>query len=159
MTDETSVKYKIGDLARESGLTERMLRHYESLGIIDPERSAGGTRYYSQQDLDVARLTHHFRELDVSLDTIAAIAQERRAHKTGDSSSKAVSELLGDLANQLAEKAEKSLALHRIITDASKAVQACNGCKNKPTPETCPDCPMTDKVDNNPVAAMIWRDG
>lgn len=149
---------KIGELVSKSGLSERMLRHYEKLGIVMPQRSDRGTRYYSDADLEVARLTHHFRELDIPLDTIAAIAQERRLHPTGDSSGQAIGSMLSALADNLAEKAEKSLALHKTIVDARKAVSACRGCKNRPSPQTCPDCPMGAATLENAVAAMIWRD-
>ncbi len=149
---------KIGDLARNSGLTERMLRHYESLGIIAPDRSSGGTRHYSSQDVEIARLTHRLRELDVPLDTIAAIARERRTHATGEASGLAVGELLEALAQHLAEKAEKSLALHRMVTEASRAVRACRGCQNEPGPATCPDCPMNEAAEQNAVAAMVWQE-
>jgi DNA-binding transcriptional MerR regulator len=150
---------KIGDLVRQSGLTERMLRHYEQLGIIAPQRSERGTRYYSRLDLGVARLAHLFRELEIPLETIASIANERRAHMTGDKSGAAIGHLLDDLAGHLAEKARKSLSLHRVITEASKAVKSCHGCRNKPGPTTCPDCPLNDVVHQNAMAAMIWRDG
>lgn len=149
---------KIGDLAKESGLTERMLRHYEGLGIIVPSRSSKGTRHYSCQDVEIARLTHLLRELDVSLDTISAIAVERRAHSTGDASGTAVGALLEKLAQHLAEKAEKSLALHRVICEASRVVRNCRGCENEPGPSTCPDCPMNEAVEGNAVAAMIWQE-
>lgn len=149
---------KIGDLARESGLTERMLRHYESLGIITPQRTAGGTRRYSRQDVDIARLAHLLRELDVPLETISAIATERESHATGDGSGAAVGELLEGLAKNLAEKAEKSLALHRIVTEAAKVARSCRGCRNTPKPSTCPECPLNDSVAQNPVAAIVWRE-
>lgn len=149
---------KIGDLARESGLTERMLRHYESMGIITPQRSARGTRRYSRQDVDIARLAHLLRELDVPLETIAAIATERRSHSTGDSSGAAVGNILESLADHLAEKAAKALALHRVVTEAAKVARSCRGCRNQPTPSTCPECPLNDAVEQNAVAAMVWQE-
>lgn len=149
---------KIGEMVQRSGLTERMLRHYESLGILVPGRSDKGTRKYSDIDLEIARLILHFREMDIPLDTIAAIAKERRAHATGDSSSRAIGEMLADLAQHLSEKAEKALALHRILVDANKVVRGCMGCQNPPSQETCPDCPMNEAAGRNGVAAMIWQD-
>lgn len=149
---------KIGEMVRRSGLTERMLRHYETLGIIVPGRSDKGTRQYSDIDLEIARLAQHFRELDIPLDTIASIAKERRAHATGDSSSRAIGEMLADLAEHLSEKAARALALHRVIVEANKVVRACKGCDNAPGPGTCPDCPMNEAAANNGVAAMIWQD-
>lgn len=148
---------KIGEMVRRSGLTERMLRHYETLGIIVPGRSDKGTRQYSDIDLEIARLALHFRELDIPLDTIASIAKERRAHATGDSSSRAIGEMLSDLAEHLSAKAERALTLHRIIVDANKIVRACKGCQNPPGPRTCPDCPMNEAAARNGVAAMVWQ--
>lgn len=149
---------KIGEMVQRSGLTERMLRHYESLGMIVPGRSDKGTRKYSDIDVEIARLILHFRELDIPLDTIAAIAKERRAHATGDSSSRAIGEMLADLAEHLSEKAEKALALHRVLVDANKVVRGCMGCQNPPGQATCPDCPMNEASGRNGVAAMIWQD-
>jgi HEAT repeat protein len=42
----------IGDVSRRSGVSIRMLRHYESIGLVVPSgRTAGGYRRYSEQDL------------------------------------------------------------------------------------------------------------
>ena len=148
---------KIGEIGEKSGLTERMLRHYESLGIIAPRRSAKGTRIYSEADLAVARLIHKMRLLDVGLDSLSEIAQERLKHNTGDASASSVGDLLDELAELLSDKAQQALALRSEIVEASKTVAKCKGCQHVPTSETCPDCPMNDVVDQNAVAAMVWK--
>ncbi len=148
---------KIGDLARASGLTERMLRHYEELGIIKPARSEGGTRQYDTQDVAVARLIQQLRVLDIPLATIAEIALERPLHDTGDASGQSVGQLLDGLSENLADLAERALMARRIVADAQATVAQCKGCENRPGPETCPDCPMNEKATENAVAAMIWR--
>lgn len=148
---------KIGELAEKSGLTERMLRHYEDLGIIAPDRTHGGTRRYSELDVEVAKLVKHFRSLDVPLETLADVAKERKKHETGHASQDAVANLLKSLADVLAQKAEQSLALHRLVRDASDAVRACDGCPNAPSPEGCQTCPMNAHSHDNAVAAMIWH--
>ena len=155
---QSDAKLKIGDLSRETGLSVRMLRHYEDLGILNPTRSARGTRVYSSADVAVARVTYLCRELDVPLDVISDIATERARHATGGESSASVGRLLQGFADDLALKAEKSLSLLRIIADAQKTVGKCRDCQNPPAPATCPDCPMNAAVDKNPFAALIWRD-
>ncbi|MBS2970276.1 MerR family transcriptional regulator [Metabacillus sp. KIGAM252] len=46
-------KFKIDDAARETGLTKRTIRYYEELGLItEPERTDGGTRLYSEDDIE-----------------------------------------------------------------------------------------------------------
>ncbi|MEU4511229.1 HEAT repeat domain-containing protein [Nonomuraea wenchangensis] len=58
----------IGDVARRSGVSARMLRHYESLGLVKPTgRSDGGYREYSSDD--IRRIFHieSLRSLGLSL--------------------------------------------------------------------------------------------
>src|SRR6188508_889300 len=43
---------QIGELAEQTGLTQRTLRYYEEIGLLDPpSRMTGGFRLYSPQDL------------------------------------------------------------------------------------------------------------
>ena len=148
---------KIGEIVEKSGLTERMLRHYESLGIIVPRKSPKGTRLYSESDLAVARLIHRMRLMDIGLDSLAEIAQERLKHKTGDASATSVGGLLDALAELLSEKAQQALTLRAEIVKAAKTVEKCQGCGNVPSSETCPECPLNDMVEHNPVAALVWK--
>ncbi|MFC4139107.1 MULTISPECIES: MerR family transcriptional regulator [unclassified Microbacterium] len=47
----------IGEVAAQTGISTRMLRHYDSIGLVSPsERTAGGYRRYT--DADVQRLFH-----------------------------------------------------------------------------------------------------
>nr|WP_269448701.1 MerR family transcriptional regulator [Metabacillus kandeliae] len=44
---------KIDDAAKETGLTKRAIRYYEQIGLIHvPERSDGGTRLYTETDIE-----------------------------------------------------------------------------------------------------------
>ncbi|WP_433219745.1 HEAT repeat domain-containing protein [Dactylosporangium sp. CS-047395] len=58
----------IGDVARRSGVSARMLRHYDSLGLVRPTgRSGAGYREYSEDD--IRRIFHieSLRTLGLSL--------------------------------------------------------------------------------------------
>ncbi len=47
----------IGEVAERSGVSPRMLRHYDALGLVSPTaRTAGGYREYTSDDL--RRLFH-----------------------------------------------------------------------------------------------------
>ena len=39
-------QYRIGDYARYLGVTPDLLKHYEEMGILEPQRSESGYRYY-----------------------------------------------------------------------------------------------------------------
>ncbi|MFJ8294589.1 HEAT repeat domain-containing protein [Streptomyces sp. NPDC094447] len=59
---------RIGDVARRSGVSARMLRHYESLGLVRPTgRTGSGYREYSGED--IRRIFHieSLRSLGLSL--------------------------------------------------------------------------------------------
>jgi DNA-binding transcriptional MerR regulator len=40
---------KIGELSRRTGVPARMLRYYEEQDLLDPERTASGYRWYTEQ--------------------------------------------------------------------------------------------------------------
>ena len=70
--------YSIGVVSQLTGLHEQTIRQYERLGLIEPQRSAGGTRQFSQEDVDrlnsISSLT---RELGVNLAGVDVILQMR----------------------------------------------------------------------------------
>lgn len=69
LTAETSrdkQAFKIGDLAREFGVTLRTLRFYEDRGLLNPERR-GTTRLYSRRDRARVRLILLAKTLGFSL--------------------------------------------------------------------------------------------
>lgn len=67
----------IGEVAKRSGVSARMLRHYESLGLIDPsERTPNGYREYSAAD--IGRIFHieGLRKLGMSLAEIGTLLND-----------------------------------------------------------------------------------
>ncbi|MEV7989618.1 MerR family transcriptional regulator [Micromonospora sp. NPDC085948] len=58
----------IGDVARRSGVSARMLRHYDSLGLVRPTgRSGAGYREYSDEDIRLIFQVESLRSLGLSL--------------------------------------------------------------------------------------------
>jgi DNA-binding transcriptional MerR regulator len=67
----------IGEVARRSGVSTRMLRHYDALGLVRPTgRTVGGYREYS--DDDIRRIFHveSLRSLGLSLRQIARALED-----------------------------------------------------------------------------------
>ncbi|MCP2257064.1 DNA-binding transcriptional regulator, MerR family [Streptoalloteichus tenebrarius] len=62
----------IGEVARRSGVSARMLRHYESLGLVRPTgRTVGGYREYSEEDIQRIFHVEGLRSLGLSLRQVA----------------------------------------------------------------------------------------
>ncbi|MFI7672304.1 HEAT repeat domain-containing protein [Actinophytocola sp. NPDC049390] len=61
----------IGDVSRHSGVSTRMLRHYDALGLVRPTgRTAGGYREYSPEDIRRIFHVESLRSLGLSLKQI-----------------------------------------------------------------------------------------
>ena len=64
----------VGDVARMAGVSVRTLHHYDEVGLLVPTgRTDAGYRLYSGADLARLRQILFYRELDFSLEAIAAV--------------------------------------------------------------------------------------
>ncbi|MCE0768056.1 MerR family transcriptional regulator [Pseudonocardia kujensis] len=64
----------IGEVARQSGISARMLRHYDSIGLVSPTgRTHGGYRQYSEEDVRRLFQVEGLRSLGLSLQDIAEV--------------------------------------------------------------------------------------
>ena len=67
---EKSAHYRIGDVVARTGLSERMIRHYESLGLVKPGRSSAGQRLYDADALLVLAKVRLLKQAGMPLDLI-----------------------------------------------------------------------------------------
>ena len=79
MTDDVRPRYMISVAAELVGMHPQTLRIYEQKGLVNPQRTAGNTRLYSEQDLEqletILTLT---RDLGVNLAGVEVILNMRR---------------------------------------------------------------------------------
>lgn len=60
---------QIGEVADRTGLSLRTIRYYEEVGLITPtDRTTGGFRLYSEDDIARLRLIMRMKPLDFSLE-------------------------------------------------------------------------------------------
>ncbi|MEU8172357.1 MerR family transcriptional regulator [Microbispora hainanensis] len=100
----------IGEVARRSGVSARMLRHYESLGLVRPTgRNEAGYREYSGED--IARIFHieSLRSLGLSLREVG-----RALDDPGFTPSELVDDLIRRTRERIAAETELLTRLRRI---------------------------------------------
>src|ERR1041384_4527801 len=74
----TQKKYTISVVAEEYGVHPQTLRLYERDGLITPSRSAKGTRYYTEEDVERLELILNLtRDLGVNLAGVEIILKTR----------------------------------------------------------------------------------
>jgi DNA-binding transcriptional MerR regulator len=70
----TAEHHRIGELARVAGVTVRTLHHYDELGLLTPsERTGGGHRLYTADDVQKLYRLLALRGLGLPLDEIGAL--------------------------------------------------------------------------------------
>ena len=88
----------IGALAKETGMAQSRIRHYESLGLLGPvQRKANGYRIYARETKQILEIITTAQEAGFSLDEIRNFLPQRG--KTGWDLVKLVSSLRGKLAD------------------------------------------------------------
>ncbi|MFC0505221.1 HEAT repeat domain-containing protein [Micromonospora costi] len=100
----------IGDVARRSGVSARMLRHYDSLGLVRPTgRTGAGYREYSGED--IRRIFHieSLRSLGLSLRDVG-----RALDDPGFTPADLVDDLIRQTRERIARETELLTRLRRI---------------------------------------------
>ena len=72
-------QYRIGEYAKYLGVTPDLLKHYEELGVLQPERTEKGYRYYSFQTTMVLIESIRLRNYGMTLREISEILTKKRA--------------------------------------------------------------------------------
>ena len=126
----------IGQAAKQSGLSAKMIRYYESIGLLKPAgRSDSGYRLYGAQDLHVLAFIKRSRDLGFSLEEVGKLLtlwQDR------DRASADVRALALAHVEELNRKIAELTALRDTL---SELVQHCQG-------DHRPDCPILKDLES-----------
>ncbi|WP_432181275.1 MerR family transcriptional regulator [Streptomyces sp. NBC_00063] len=100
----------IGEVSRRSGVSARMLRHYESLGLVRPSgRTGSGYREYSAEDIRRIFHVESLRSLGMSLREIG-----RALDDPGFTPSALVGDLMRQTSDRISAETELLTRLRRI---------------------------------------------
>lgn len=124
----------ISEAARASGLTPKMIRHYEELGLLSSERAENGYRVYQAQDLDTLHFIVRAKDLGFSLTDIQQLTSLWRNRQRPSSE---VKHLAQTHIQQLESRAAQLLDM------AAKLRQLAEQCHG----DHRPDCPILDSLE------------
>jgi len=124
----------IGEAARLSGISPKMLRHYEGLGLLGQvPRSGGNYRQYQERDVHTLRFIRRSRDMGFALHDIAALVDLWHNRRR---SSQQVKRVAQQHLEQLDRKIDELQAMRRTL-DA--LICQCPG-------DSRPDCPILDDL-------------
>lgn len=77
--------YRIGEISKLYNISTDILRHYEKIGLLSPEKREGnGYRYYSNKQIWKLGTIRALRMLGIGLDEISGYLKKRSIEKTKD---------------------------------------------------------------------------
>jgi MerR family mercuric resistance operon transcriptional regulator len=127
---------KIGELARQTGLSIDAIRFYEKEGLLQhPPRSQGGYRLFSSGHVDTLLFIRQAQELGFSLNEIREllILRDERLHACTH-----VRELLAQKLGAVREKLAELRALEELLRGALKKCDRKLQADGGPHKECCP---------------------
>ncbi len=124
----------IGEAARASGVSEKMIRHYEAIGLLHPARQANGYRVYAEPDIAVLRFIRHARDLAFPLEDVRKLLALWRDR------GRASAEVRRLALDHVAALEAKAQSLQSMATSLKHLAAHCHG-------DGRPDCPILDELE------------
>ena len=123
----------IGQAAAESGVSAKMIRHYEAIGLLAPAREANGYRVYAARDVAVLRFIRHARDLGFPLEDVRRLLAlwQDRARASADVKRLALA--------HVAALETKADSLRSMAASLRHLAAHCHG-------DARPDCPIIDDL-------------
>ena len=126
---------KIGQASRESGVSQRMIRHYESIGLIPTAvRRDSGYRDYDDRDVNTLRFIRRARDLGFPVEEIGKLLA--LWHDRG----RASAEVKALALSRAAELKRKARQLDEMRRSLEHLAANCHG-------DARPDCPILTELE------------
>ena len=129
----------ISDASERSGVSAKMIRYYESVGLVAPAaRRANGYRDYDDSDVAMLRFVRRTRDLGFSLEEVGALLALWRDRGR---SSRDVRRLAAKHLEELEARMREMRAVARTL---KQLIETCHG-------DDRPDCPIIDDLASAPA--------
>ena len=124
----------IGQASKASGVSAKMIRHYEEVGLIAPaSRTDSGYRQYNEAEVHSLRFIRHARDLGFSIAQIGELVGLWQNRRRSSSRVKALA-----LAH-VAELERKVASLQAMKDTLQHLATCCHG-------DERPECPILDRL-------------
>ncbi len=119
---DAEARMNIGKAAALSGISDKMIRHYEKVGLLTPGgRTAAGYRWYGPEDIERLRFVRRARDLGFSIKQIGGLLALREdTERTAMNVKSLASAHLTELEEKIAELQQMADALRPLV-------QSCEG--------------------------------
>ena len=126
--------FNIGEAAARSGVSAKMVRHYESLGLVpNVSRTDAGYRQYTESNVHTLRFIRRARDLGFSM---AEIGELLKLWQNQGRASADVKRIALSHAEDLHRRIEEMTAMKRTL---ERLAECCHG-------DERPDCPILDEL-------------
>ena len=124
----------IGQAAKSSAVSAKMIRHYESIGLLPKaQRTESGYRLYDENDVHTLRFIQRARSLGFPLETIRTLLALWRNRRRSSAQVKDLAERhVADLERKIAE-------MQSMVRTLKHLSHHCHG-------DDRPDCPILDDL-------------
>lgn len=124
----------IGTAAKASGISAKMIRYYESIGLLPaPTRSPAGYRHYTDDDLNRLHFIRRGRDLGFSMTQLAELLGLWRDQKRASADVKRIAEQHIDELN------ERIGQMQEMVATLSHLARSCHG-------DDRPQCPIIEAL-------------
>lgn len=114
----------IGDAAKASGLSAKMIRHYEQSGLLrQPQRTDSGYRLYNSEQINQLRFIHQARSLGFSLSDIHSLLE---LWQNPERESRAVKQLAQQHLDEIAAKIAELQHMQQVLSALSDSCRGDN---------------------------------
>ncbi len=112
------VTYPIGELSRMVNLSQRTIRYYEEIGLLQSiRRIENGKRVYTDDDVRRLKFINRLKVLGLSLAEMAALEKIYRAQRSNREIIPKLIAILDERANQIDDRITQLLALKNEIRE------------------------------------------